>query len=463
MIEFIKPYNYYDYKLENQLQKLYILYLKNKSKEEALKKLSSILHIIYKLRNERNINFNVYISYLIIILFHKRQYKNDKINKNSKEIFYESILLIYDYDYKLVNTLIYNDLPGVYGYDKDYLQIWKKVILRMKTNYKIKNPNQTRTKWFYHFFKKYNPLIVAISSVMLYKKNRDLQIFDEFLKRNSDEATKNNITNNWSKFGLAHLINDSSKNKHQKILTFFNSISKYYDFNNLNNININIRMAFISKVCVWLPRERRNRDIFWYIRPYRRNILNIRPNLYNQVNNASYEVNYISYDKDKSNFKFKFTSCFNYFVLYDKISYKNIESNIIHNIDKKKFRTTSSILNILKDTPQIYMCRNKFQEIKFSHCGSKFINKNKKIFNLENNKKIKTRQKLDRKLCSLNYITYMKCKSNKDYNINNNESMYNQLSFFFKGNKTDHSKIIKTILNHKNYEIIYSILNEYFL
>ena len=470
MIEFSKPYNYYDINLEKQLQSLYITYITSKSKKEILDSLSSILHIIYKLRNEKNVNYNIYITYLIIIMFHKRQFKNNKLNKNSKDIFYESVIMIYDYDYKLVTTLIYNDLFALYGYDKDYIQIWKKVICKMKTDYSIKNPKKTRINWFYHFFKKYNPLIVSLSSILLFKKSRDLKSFDDFLKINSELATKYNVINNWSKFGIEHLLNDSSKEKHFKIITFFNSVVKYYDFDNMSDSDI--RLAYLSKVAMWLPREGRNKDVYWFIRPYRRNISLKQSNFYNEPN-KEYEINYIPYQMDKNNYKFKKMSCFNYLVLYDKISYHNIQCNVVNNLDKKRFRTTSSILNIILDTPQVSMCRNKFQDINFNKCGSKFIKLNSDLFSMEKIKNItRLSNKIDRKLCKIKFTNFIELKKKSKKNnfsstsIINNNNNNNQLDIFLtkkKMNIMNDDNMIKKILNHKKYEIIYTIINEYFV
>ena len=467
MIEFVKPYNYYDINLEKQLQSLYITYITSKSKKEILNSLSSILHIIYKLRNERNVNYNVYISYLIIIIFHKRQFKNNKLNKNSKEIFYESIMMIYDYDYKLVTTLIYNDLFAIYGYDKDYIQIWRKVLFRMKNEYFIENHKTTRINWFYHFFKKYNPLIVSISSILLYKKNKDLQIIDGFLKKTSEFATKYNVTNNWSKFGIEYLINDSSKKKHLKILTFFDSLVKYYDFNNIDDPVI--KLAYLSKIGMWMPREGRNKDVYWFIRPYRRNLSKKQPNYYClNENNNEYEVNYIPYQLDRNNYKFKKISCFNYLILYNKISYDNIQTNNITNLDKKRFRTTNSILNILIDTPQVSMCSNKFQEINFNRCGSKFIKLNTDLFLMENNRNItKLGDKIDRKICKANFKKFIELKNTRKYNLSNNPIINtNQLNILLtkkRINAINDNNMIKKILNHKKYEIIYIIINQYFV
>lgn len=462
-----KPYNYYDYKLEKQLQSLYISYLTDKSKTTSLKSLSSILHIIFKLRNETNVNYNVYISYLIIIIFHKRQFKNDKINKNSKEIFYESLLMLYDYEHKLVLTLIYSDLIGLYGYNKDYIQIWRRVVQKMKKDYKINDYKQTRIEWFYHFFKKYNLLIVAISNILLFKRNKDYLTLDNFIKLNSDKLSNHDVIHSWTKFGLDHIINDTSKNKHLKILRIFEAFIKISD---------DCKLPYLSKTAMWIPREGRDKDIFWFIRPYAK-INNTNDIYFYSSLTTNYNFRYLKYYLNRNNFKFKKISCFNYLVLCDKMLYKNIDNFIVNNLDKKRFRTTNSILNLLIDTPQINMCKNRFQDINFLRCGSKFIHKNKDLLLMNKEKPIYgVIKKEDRKICKTNVSNFLEIKKirNKEKYLNSDDNsknvlyyINNQLNIFMKSNYDNdiikQSKMIKKILNHKKYELIYPIINEYFL
>ena len=448
-----KP-NYDNLKLEKQLQNLYIDYIKYIEKDDCLKALNSILHIIFKLKMEENPNFNLYFMYLCILIFHKRQFKNNKLNPNSKDIFYETILMIYDYEPNIIKSIIYNDLIGIYGYYNDYINIWKLVIKNMKTNYNIKSGVEYKNIFFNHFFKKYNPLIVSIVSILNYKKEKDLKTFDIFLKNKYELMKNNNNSNNSNnielcKNGLCYLIHNSHKNSFI-ITSFFNSL--YLNFNyDITLINENI--LYISKIGMWLPREGKHKNLYWYILPFKRN-----KSYYNNIKGRYRKYN-----------------CFDYIVLFNKISYCNFTTLTINNSDRKKYRITSSILNILIETPQISMCKNKFQNINFNKCGSKFIVKNKTLFNVNNKKKHSLWNKIDKNKCKVNLIQYLEREKNKSIqhhiinNLQENKQHYNKNLLVYFNNKDNDDEVnkdyncIKEILNSNFYNCIYTIINNYYL
>ena len=195
-IKYKNDMKYINLKLEKQINNLFIIYLTAKNKSDSIKALNSILNFIFKLKLEKNYNFSIYFSYLIIIIFHKRQFKNNKINPHSKDIFYETILNIYDYEPNIIKTLIYSDIISTYGYIQDYINIWKLIIKKMKDEYKINSGYEFKNKFFNNFYNKYNPLIISIVSILNFKKEQDLKRFDLFLKEKYEIIKDYNLSNN---------------------------------------------------------------------------------------------------------------------------------------------------------------------------------------------------------------------------------------------------------------------------
>ena len=85
-------------------------------------------------------------------------------------------------------------------------------------------------------------------------------------------------------------------------------------------------------------------------------------------------------------------------------------------------------------------------------------------------------KKEDRKICKTNVSNFLEIKKikNKGKYLNGDDNsknvlyyINNQLNIFMKSNYGNdiikQSKMIKKILNHKKYELIYPIINEYFL
>ena len=154
-------------------------------------------------------------------------------------------------------------------------------------------------------------------------------------------------------------------------------------------------------------------------------------------------------------------------MLFNKVSFCNFNTITINNSDRKRYRITSSILNILIETPQVNMCKKYFQYINFYKCGSKFIAHNKNLLN-SNNKKYTLWNKIDRNKCKNNLNLYLK---KKEHTYITNRHFYEQ-SYFNNTNNiyTDCNsttimdyELIKDILNSNVYNSIYNIVNEYYL
>ena len=224
------------------------------------------------------------------------------------------------------------------------------------------------------------------------------------------------------------------------ISAFFNLL--YYKLNhNLNLLNNNL--LYISKVGMWLPREGKNKNVFWFTKEIKKN----------------------------KKYKFKKINCYDFVVLFNKISYNNSLLNYINNSDRKKYRITSSILNVLIETPQINMCKKYFQFIKFHKCGSKFIKNNRELFKF-NKKKYKLWNRLDRYKCKLNLFCYLKQKKvnrivykqdYKYYNLQNEIFYIHNKKNIKKMKNINYYEIIKNIINSNLYNKIYSIVIKYYL
>ena len=272
----------------------------------------------------------MFLRNFIIIVFHKRQFKNDNLNFNSKTIFYETIIELYDYYPKYIDNLVIFDMFAKFGYYKDYLKIWECI------SNKIKNESDIE-----EVYKKYNNLILNISYILIKNKSNDIKKLDFFIKQFSKY-------NEIFKTGYLHFIE-------------LNNIELISNFMNLYNTDYycdmqKIKKMELSNIGKWLPREKKSesKKIFWY-----RNI----------------NIIYLKFN------------CFDYLVLVDNILFKNKSYSKISSMDKKLFRKESSLLNICLNNPTILMCEKKKELINFYKSGSKFIFKNYKNILYKNNNK----------------------------------------------------------------------------
>jgi hypothetical protein len=314
--------------METIFNYLLLYYLLNNSIEDNKNIIEKIINIIetYKKTNK----YKMFLRNFIIIVFHKRQFKNDNLNFNSKTIFYETIIELYDYYPKYIDNLVIFDMFAKFGYYKDYLKIWECI------SNKIKNESDIE-----EVYKKYNNLILNISYILIKNKSNDIKKLDFFIKQFSKY-------NEIFKTGYLHFIE-------------LNNIELISNFMNLYNTDYycdmqKIKKMELSNIGKWLPRENKSesKKIFWY-----RNI----------------NGNYLKFN------------CFDYLVLVDNILFKNKSYSKISSMDKKLFRKESSLLNICLNNPTLLMCEKKKELINFYKSGSKFIFKNYKSILYKNNNK----------------------------------------------------------------------------
>lgn len=311
------------------LNSLYKEYINNTNLVKGNHIIKEILKII---KEEKEINVhNQNITNFIIITLYKRQFKHES-NYNNKDIFYDTIIQIYENHPEIIVYLIKLDVFSEYGYYKDYFNIWKKIC-------HIYNQFEKDTNKIYE---KYNPLIKTIIEVIVTQRGFDLQHVDTHIKTL-------NISTNLTMFGIDSIINDDSKNRIMQLKVSINSvnnINSIYNKNNKSNIlNISNPEINISKVGMWIPRENKksNKEIFWF---------------------------------HDYNIKKKIT-CFDLLISYNKVN-NNLCDPTVYTIDKKRFRIENSLLNVFIGTPQINMCNSNMKDISFNKVGSRFIHKNKK-------------------------------------------------------------------------------------
>jgi hypothetical protein len=157
---------------------LLFYYLFNKNIENNNNIVDYLLDIINQKRKECNNDWKLLLSNFFKVIFHKRQFKNDDENYNSKNIFYNTILKLYEYYPKYIENMILNDTISNFGYYKDYIKIWELLYNDIKENYDL-----TNTEDIDIIYKKYNNLIVNISYILIKKKNEELKSVDEYIKQ----------------------------------------------------------------------------------------------------------------------------------------------------------------------------------------------------------------------------------------------------------------------------------------
>ena len=338
---------------------------------------------------------------------YKRQLKTQTNNK-SKDICYESILQLYDYNSEIILYLIKLDIFSEFGYYKDYFNIWKKIC-------QLYNDANTQGKRN-TIYEKYNMLIKSIIDIINNQRNYDLKYVDRHIKNL-------NISPNLSMFGIDSILNDSNPKRidilSNSISYLKNNYSSYDESSNLLNIiNPDIQ---ISKVSMWIPRENKNlnKEIFWF----KRN--NIIKKIY----------------------------CFDMLVSHNKISNKICDSNV-YSSDRKRYRIENSILNVFIGTPQVAMCKNSIKNIDFEKVGSRFIHKNK---NYLLNKPVQN-SKLDTTTAIKNMF-----KSNVFYYKNDRIQARNNLIKYFINKKNNNCVILKKevfyvdLKNSKNLNKIFEL------
>lgn len=406
--------NNYDIKLKNDM----ILYLKSNNINESNNLIDNILYNIRFLQNSKINNYIIYLQFFIICMFHKRQFKNDKYNPNSKEIFYNSIIKFYDKYPNIIVMLISSDIISYYGYIKDYINIWEKIceIINTNLNYEIKSNtkyNYNDFNKFSYLFKKYNPLIMNISYILIKKKDIDYINLNSFLKQF-------NFMDHWSYNGINGLINLESNIRNKSLDIFLKTFNnnEYLHENNYSKLEI-------SKIGMWLPREKKNgkyRNIYWCL--------------------------------DKNN-NMEIMDIYDYLVLYDKIYNKNYNGfNInINNTDRKRFRIELSIMNNILNTPQIFMCNNTRDYIDFTKCGSKFIFKNKKLL-------LNEKYGLSIENFTDNNQHKIKCSNNLKNFLKNSKNLKKKPILNLTLNELElNYSCINKIVNHINYKKIYDLFN----
>lgn len=349
----LNPPTYYNFKLEKiyyELLHTYLVLKDIKSIDGEGHILNSIFSILSKLKIEKHKKYKQFLLHFIIFIFHKRQYKNDIKNPHSKDIFYKTIVDLYDYEPDIVLYLIYYEIIPVYGYIKDYFNIWKSVLKKIKNEYNITLIANIKTKHFELVYNKYNSFIIGIISVINHIKKRDLQKVDDFIKKTYNKTQYNNeqfnIDINWFKLGLYALQNIGHISRN-------NLLGTYFKHNRYSN-----KLA-ISKVATYIPKQNKSKDIVWYI-------------------------NYNEFKKNKKTEKhkkyhYKKINVFDYLVLYEKIYNKNINDIQVNNNDRRRYRIDCSILNRVNDIPQIHMCENSLKNIDFKKSSARFIKNNKNL------------------------------------------------------------------------------------
>jgi len=453
MIEFLNKSNIYNFKIEKLYYNLLYDYLilkdiENIDGDDNI--INTILIMLSKFKLEKNIKYNNYLIYFIIYIFHKRQFKNNNKNPHSKDIFYKSILGLYDYEPNIILYIIYYDLISVYGYCKDYFNLWKVVLKKIELEYKVDLKSPIKTRCFKIAYNKYNPLMIAFANIINHKKNRDLNNVNEHIINNynrlSYSSSTYNIDINWFSlgvFGLQHLEHIS-----RNIL-----IDSHFKYNKYTK---NIK---ISKISIYIPRQNKSKDIFWF-----------------------FDYNEFKKDKKMKRFYYKKVNVFDYLILYNKICNNNFNDIQVNNNDRKRFRIDCSILNRINDTPQIHMCNSKLSMIDFNKCGYKFL-KNTKNLLLMKDKKTKniintttenttTNLLFDKEIAKNKYLSFIKHSATK-YNYKQKKIILSNHLFYcdyipllFKFTKNELNiyinKIIlkNKIVYHNNYKSIFFLLKD---
>ena len=397
---------------------LLFYYLLNNELVKNKEIIEHILNVINKHKIDNDIKWKKLLSYFIKITLHKRQFKNDQENYNSKDIFYRTILSIYEYYPKYIENLILNDVFSQFGYYKDYIKIWELLYSDIKHKYDLNNESDIDI-----IYKKYNNIIVNLSYILIKKKNDELKQLDEFIKQFKlfDPIFIN---------GKDYFLDLDNHFKIQNISSFIKTYNSTY-YCKLYNF----RQLKLSKVSQWLPRENKyeSKNIFWF----------------KKINN-----------------KYKKFNCYDYLILVDKILFKNKNIMNVNNCDKKIFRKETSILNICLENPNVYLCNNNREFIDFDKCGSKFIKNHmnhilfknndntietmKGIFdNLRNN--VDILYKLNNlNICKYHLVSFLKHKIKK--------KKYNPLFLDYKINIDNYqdlsNDIINDIVNKDCYKLI---------
>ena len=473
----LNPSYYYNIILEKQYLKLLYDYLISTKLENAKKYISSLISILTKQYIEKTYNYKIYLSHFIIYVFHKRQYKNDEKNPKSKEIFYHSLHALLEHNPNILKKIIYNDLISWYGYCKDYFNFWSFILKKIESDYKIQISkeyckNIKYNKTFNFVYQKYNHIIVAIISVVNYKKNKDLEVVNNFLISNKNNFRTESININkfvdwtWSKYGITSLqhLNNVSRNI---LLDFF---LKRKSFSTT---------SFISKIGMYLPRQGKTKKYFWFI------------NKDLNENNIIFPDSKTHLDNNRFKYKKKLMSLrrlngFDYLTANYKFLYESFDLTKVNNSDRKRYRINTSILNKVLDTPQIHLCNNEIDKINFLKCGKKFLKKNENMFLMRDKKSVsikeinkRTREqygfnyklyskknKAKKKFLYYNYFYYeenkkyknmfLKNKINRDLDLFLNYDRFHNTNL----NSTEILKTLLMIINHKNYIHFFFFVNE---
>ena len=329
--------------MTSKLNDLYKSYIKENFPDKGEELTREIIEIIKEIHNDKHSNvINQELVNFIMIVLYKRQLKMDT-NCKSKDIFYNTILQLYNTYPEMILYIIKLDIITEFGYYKDYFNIWNRICVE----YDKQETDDERHK----IYVKYNHLVLSIIEIVINQRHQDLRTIDVFLK-------ELNFENNWSQFGIDGIITHDANNRIDHLKLFINSVDCSY-------INI-------SKVGMWIPREDK------VIKKHKKN----KKKKDNEVvaNNTEQPFWFSPYNTIKK------VNCYDLLVSQDKVINKLLCDSIVYSSDKKRFRIENSILNAFIGTPQQDMCKSNCKNINYTKTGARFIYKNKQyLLNKDSN------------------------------------------------------------------------------
>ena len=398
----------------NKLNNLYKFYISNNYPDKGIELTNQIIEIIKKIYGDspRNVKNQELINFIMIVLY-KRQLKIDT-NCRSKDIFYNTILQLYNTYSDIIMYIIKLDIITEFGYYKDYFNIWQLICME----YDKQETDEER----YKIFLNYNHLVLSIIEIVINQRHQDLRTIDNFLK-------ELNIDTNWSQFGIDGVITHDSNNRIDHLKLFINNV----DYSCIN----------ISKVGMWVPREDK------IVKQNNKNNKNNKNKKNNTINNTPQIFWFSPYNNIKK------VNCYDLLVSQDKVINKLLCDSVIYSSDKKRFRIENSILNAFIGTPQQDMCKSKCKNIKYTKTGSRFIYKNKKY--LLDKDKTKLKNKYDDEqlwsssnISSLNYVRNLFIRKMFYYKYDRIETRSNLIKHYIDTENNEKKKFMCIDLNQTN-------------
>jgi hypothetical protein len=376
----------------NKLNNLYKSYISNNYPDKGIELTNQIIEIIKETHNKThnkttsNDKNQELINFIMIVLY-KRQLKIDT-NCRSRDIFYNTILQLYNTYSEIIMYIIKLDIITEFGYYKDYFNIWKHIC--------VEYDKQETDEQRYKIFLKYNHLVLSIIEIVINQRYQDLRTIDTFLK-------ELNFENKWSQFGLDGIITHDSNNRIDHLKLFINSV----DYSYIN----------ISKVGMWIPREDKI----------------VKQNNKNKKNNTTNNTPLIFWFSPYNNVKK--VNCYDLLVSQDKVINKLLCDSVVYSSDKKIFRIENSILNAFIGTPQQEMCKSNCKNIYFTKTGSRFIYKNKQFLLNKDTNKIKNKYDDEQlysssNISSLNYVRNLFIKNLFYYKYDRIETRSNLIKHY---------------------------------